>query len=214
MNDDWRVQIDLEESVTEELLGHIEAREMEDDVGTAFHDRVIVSRDDDRLFLYAGTREQAEQAREFILREAQKDEVEVRTELRHWHPVAEEWEDPDKPLPDDDAARAAEHAELIAEERKETEERGYPEFEVRVDLPSWHDAGELSERLRGEGIPSVHRWKYVLVGATDEDAAKQLASRIEAEVPAGSSVRVEGTWKAAFKEAPSNPFAVFGGLGG
>jgi len=214
MNDDWRVQVDLEETAAEELLGHIEAREMEDDVDTAFHDRVAVSRDGGRLFLYAGTREQAERAREFVLGEARKDALSVETELRHWHPAAEEWEDPDAPLPDGDAARVAEHRELIAKERREAEERGYPEFEVRVDLPSRHDAGELSERLREEGIPSVHRWKYVLVGAADEDAAKELATRIEAEAPAGSALKVEGTWKAALAERGRNPFSVFGGLGG
>lgn len=214
MNDDWRVQVDLEESVVEEVLGNIEAREMEGDVSNTFHDRVIVSRNGERLFLYAGTREQAERAREFVFEEAQRDGVEVSAELRHWHPAAEEWEDPDKPLPDGDAARVAEHQELIAKERAETAERGYPEFEVRVDLPSWHEAGDLADRLRDEGIPCVHRWKYVLVGATDEDSAKQLAARIEGEAPAGSTVKVEGTWKAAFAEAPPNPFAVFGGLGG
>jgi hypothetical protein len=214
MNDDWRVQVELEESKSEKLLDHIETREMEDDVGTAFHDRVIVSREGGSLFLYTETREQAEQARDFVLQEAQRDGDAVEAELRHWHPAAEEWEDPDAPLPDDDAARAAEHRALIATERRETEKRGYPEFEVRVDLPSHHDAGELSERLRGEGVPSVHRWRYVLVGATDEDSAKQLAAQIEAEAPAGSTVKVEGTWKAAFAERPPNPYAVFGGLGG
>lgn len=214
MNDDWRVQVDLEEALAEELLDHLETREMEGDVRTAFHDRVIVSREGGLLFLYAGTREQAEQARDFVLEEAQRDGNGVTAELRHWHPAAEAWEDPDAPLPDADAARAAEHRELVEKERRETEERGYPEFEVRVDLPSHREAGELSARLRTEGIPSVHRWRYVLVGATDEDSAKQLATRIEAEVPAGSSVRVEGTWKAALGERPPNPYAVFGGLGG
>jgi predicted thioesterase len=214
MNDDWRVQVNLEESAAEELLGHLEAREMEDDVSTAFHDRVIVSRDGGRLFFYAGSREAAEQARDLVLREAGEEGLGVQTELRHWHPAAEQWEDPDTPLPDGDAARLAERGELIAREREETEERGYPELEVRVDLPSHQEAEELAERLRAEGIPSVHRWKYVLVGAADEDAAKQLAERIEAEAPAGSTVKVEGTWKAALGEAPRNPFAVFGGLGG
>lgn len=214
MNDDWRVQIELEESAVEELLDHIEAREMEGDVSAAFHDRVIVSRDGGCLFLYAGTREQAEQAREFVLEEAGHDGVAVKAELRRWHPAAEEWEEPDAPLPDDETGRRAEREELIARERKETEERGYPEFEVRVDLPSWHDAADLAERLRGEGIPCVHRWRYLLVGATDEDAAGALAERIRQEAPGANSVKVEGTWAAASGERPANPFAFLGGLAG
>ena len=52
------------------------------------------------------------------------------------------------------------------------------------------------------------------MGATDEDNAKALAGRIEAEAPPGSQVKVEGTWKAVFDERPANPFAIFGGLGG
>jgi hypothetical protein len=51
-------------------------------------------------------------------------------------------------------------------------------------------------------------------GATDEDSAKALAERIRNEAPAGSRVKVEGTWAAAYAERPPNPFAVLGGLGG
>ena len=102
----------------------------------------------------------------------------------------------------------------MAAERKQTEERGYPEFEVRANLPSRHDALHFAERLHSEGLPTVHRWKYLLVGATDEDNAKALAERIESEAPAGSQVKVEGTWKAIYAERPANPFALLGGLGG
>jgi hypothetical protein len=72
----------------------------------------------------------------------------------------------------------------------------------------------FAEQLQGEGLPAVHRWKYLLVGATDEDMAKALAERIRAEAPPESRVNVEGTWAAAYAERPRNPFAVFGGLGG
>jgi hypothetical protein len=34
-----------------------------------------------------------------------------------------------------------------------------------------------------------------MVGATDEDSAKALAERIRNEAPAGSQVKVEGTWR-------------------
>lgn len=72
----------------------------------------------------------------------------------------------------------------------------------------------FSEQLRQEGLPAVHRWKFLLVGATDEDMAKELAERIREEAPARSRVNVEGTWAAAYAERPPNPFAVLGGLGG
>ena len=214
MNDDWRLQIDVhEEGHAEALTERLDAARLQHDLSDAFHDRVIVSRDGARVFLYAGTRDQAERGREAVEGEARQQGWTVAVDLRHWHPSAEEWEDPDKPLPEDDAARMAEHEALMAREREETARTGHPEFEVRVDLPSRHDAARFSERLREEGLPAVHRWKFLLVGATDEDNAKALAERIRAEAPAGSRVVVEGTWAKAYAERPRNPFAVLGGLG-
>jgi len=182
-------------------------------MSAAFHDRVIVSRDSARVFLYAGTREQAEAAQSAVEADAQKHGWTLNVEFSHWHPTAEDWEDPDKPLPDDDAAKLAEHEALIAREREETTKTGHPEFEVRVDLPTRPDAVHFSEQLRKEGLPAVHRWKFLLVGATDEDMAKELSDRIREEAPPDSSINVEGTWAAAYAERPPNPFAVLGGLG-
>jgi hypothetical protein len=215
MNDDWRLQVDPRDpSHTQALTERLEARELEHDLSDAFHDRVIVTREDARLFLYAGSREQAESARKLLLGLAQQHGWKLDLELKHWHPAAEDWEDPDKPLPANDGAQVVEHEALIAAERKQVEDTGHPEFEVRVDLPSHHDALHLAEKLHGEGLLPVHRWKYVLIGATDEDNAKALAERIEAEAPPGSEVKAEGTWQAVYAERPANPFAVLGGLGG
>jgi hypothetical protein len=214
MNDDWRLQVDLrEEGHANALAERLDAQQLEHDLSTEFHDRVIVSRDGARVFLYAGSRQQAEKAREAIEADARLHGWQLEVDFRHWHPIAEEWEDPDKPLPGDDAARLAERGELMAREREETARSGHPEFEVRADLPSHHDALVLVEQLRNEGIPTVHRWRYLLVGAQDEDSAKALAERIRSEAPAGSRVRVEGTWATAYAERPPNPFAVLGGLG-
>jgi hypothetical protein len=79
--------------------------------------------------------------------------------------------------------------------------------------PSRDHAQRFAERLREEGLPTVHRWKYLLIGATDEDHAKALAERIRSEASAGSRVAVEGTWRAVLNEQPPNPFSIFGGLG-
>jgi hypothetical protein len=215
VNDDWRLQIDLhEEGRAHALTERLDAEQLEHDLSDAFHDRVIVSRDGARVFLYAGTREQAGRARDAVESDAKQHGWTVDVEFRHWHPTAEDWEDPDKPLPEDDAAKLVEHEALIAREREETARTGHPEFEVRVDLPSRHDAVRFSEQLREEGLPTVHRWRFLLVGATDEDMANDLAERIRNEAPSDSRVKVEGTWAAAYAERPPNPFAVLGGLGG
>lgn len=215
MNDEWRLQIDVQgERDAGSLTERLNAAELEHELSEAFHDRMIVSGEGPRVFIYAGTREQAEQARDLIGKLAQAHSWDLVTALTHWHPEAEAWEDPDLPLPESDAARVAEHAELVAAERQQLAATGEPEFEVRVDLPSHREAVHFAEQLRAEGLPAVRRWKYLVVGAADEDAARALATRLEGEAPAGSKVTVEGSGQIAYAERPANPFAVFGGLGG
>jgi hypothetical protein len=214
MNDDWRLQVDLDDpnSFTP-LVERLEARELEHDLEEAFHDRVIVSRNDDLLFLYAGTREQAERARTLLEALDLEHDWKLTIDLKRWHPAAEEWRDPDEPLPDDEPERETERKRLMAAERRQAEAAGRFEFEVRIDLPSRHEAVRLAERLEAEGLPVARRWSFVLVGAYDEDEAKTLAERLRGEAPTGSEVAAEGTWGVAYPERPPNPFAVFGGLG-
>jgi hypothetical protein len=214
MNDEWRLRIDVgEPGQARSLSERLGAAELEHELSRAFGDRLIVSVDGPRLFVYAGTRRQAEQAGELIAGLGRAHEWEAEATLSHWHPEAERWEDPDLPLPDGDAARLAEHAKLIAAERAEAA-AGEPEFEVRLDFASHGDAARFAEVLRAEGLPAVRRWKYLVVGAADEDSARALAARLESEAPGGSEVAVEGSGQVAWAERPPNPFAVFGGLGG
>src|ERR1035437_7912703 len=73
---------------------------------------------------------------------------------------------------------------------------------------------ELSQRLGDEGLESVHRWRYLLLGALDQDSANALAQRLGSELPSGATVTVEATGRAVLDEQGSNPFAVLGGLAG
>jgi hypothetical protein len=213
MNDDWRLQIDfVEEGPLDALQDRLDAEELEHDLSDAFHDRVIVSNNGTTIFLYAGDREQAEKAQALVERLTDEGGEEVMVDFRRWHPIAEEWRSADEPLPDEPDEEKAERQVAIARELKETEERGYPEFEVRVDLPSRHEAERFAERLRAEGLPVVHRWKYVLIAAIDEEHAKELSGRISNEAPAGSEVAAQGTWATAYAERPRNPFSFLGGL--
>jgi hypothetical protein len=216
MNDDWRLQIDFEkEGLAGHLIDHLDASELEHDLSTAYEDRVIVSHEGSRVFVYAGSREQAGAARSHIEKVAAGHGWPVEIDLRHWHPSAEQWEDPDTPLPAGDAAEIAEHEARIAAERAAAQEHGYPEFEVRMDFASRHEASAAAERLLAEGLPTVHRAKYLLVGVTDEDSAEALADRLRSELPSATKITAEGTLKAAWGERPPNPYAmVFGGLGG
>lgn len=212
MNDDWRLQIDFaDEGAADALHGRLDARELEHDLSDAFQDRVIVSRDGTTIFLYAGDSEQAERARKLVESWAADNDEKLDIDFKRWHPLALEWEPADQPLPADAAARAAEHQSKIDKERKETEEQGYPQYEVRIELPSRHEAEAFAGRLRGEGLPTAQRWRYVLVGAADEDSAAGLAERIRLEAPIGSNVIVEATWKETIDDLPHSPFAFLGG---
>ncbi|MGI8902567.1 MAG: hypothetical protein ACR2IP_02670 [Solirubrobacteraceae bacterium] len=215
MNDDWRLRIDLQQpSLAHQLSELLNAVEIEHDLERSFRERVVVSVDGPEVFCYAGTRAQAEAAEQLIRQLAGEHGWELDVALTHWHPVAEQWESPDEPLPSSEADAAHERAERVAAERSESAEQGYPEFEVRIRCASRGEAGELSERLEQEAIPNVHRWSYVLVGVADEDGGAQLAERLRGELPAGVQVAVERNRRAVWEDMPGNPFAVLGGLAG
>jgi hypothetical protein len=210
MDDDWRLRIDLRDhGRVHRLLERLDAAELEHRLENSFRDRVVVSRENSELFLYAATREQAERAQELAQSVASEQGWEIECELHHWHPEAEEWKGPDEPLPSSAEEHAAEHAELIAQERSEA----LPEFEVRIECASRGIARELRDKLKAEGLPCVLRSQYVLVGARDEDSANALAERLRAEAPPGSIVETEGTAGTVLAAIGPNPFAIFGGLG-
>ncbi len=215
MNDDWRLRIDLGDGHrARELTDELRAHTLQEDSQRSLQDRLIVSADEGEVFCYTGTREQAERASTMIETLAANHSWPAQVELRHWHPTAERWEEPDVPLPDDDATRAAERRQRIEQERVDSAAQGYPEFEVRVQCTSHGDASALADRLRDEGIPVVSRWRAVLVGALDEDSAAQMAKRLEAEAPAGSEVTVEGNLRVVYEDGPWRPFSILGGMGG
>jgi hypothetical protein len=216
MSDDWRLQVSLfDDRAARELTERLAAERLGDSVETAFGDQLIVSVDGPDVFCYAGERAQAELAADAIRTIAAERGWDVELRLKRWHSTAEEWEDPDVPLPTTDAERAAEHARRVTKEREDSAERGYAEYEVRIECSSHRETVELAERLHDEGLPLVRRWRYLLIGASDEDAANALAERLRAEAPAGSTVVAEVSQRAVWDDDPSRgSFAVFGGLGG
>ena len=215
MSDDWRVRVDVhEDGVARWLTEQLDADELEHDLAAAFHDRIVLSVDGPVLFAYAGSREQAMRVADLVTRLASERDTTVDPQIAQWHPVSEEWESPDEPQPVTAEDAEEEHEERVEDEREESAEQGYPEFEVRVQCHSRHDASELSHRLDREGITHVHRWSYLLIGATDEDSAQALAERLRGEAPPGSEVVVELNRRSVYDYRPVNPFTLLGGLGG
>ncbi|MBS1846090.1 MAG: hypothetical protein JST53_16875 [Actinobacteria bacterium] len=200
MNDDWRLQIDLDDAgVSGQISDHLRAAELEHDLETAFDQRVIVSHEGETIYLYAGDRAQLGKAQRVVQGQLDQKGWNAKFELRHWHEVAEDWEDPEAVESADEVPPSTEPGELA-------------EFEVRVEFPSHREAKEFAEKLEAEGLQPVRRWKYMVVGAADEDAANELADRIRDEAPADSKVIAEGSLAAAWRERPPSPFWWLGGL--
>jgi hypothetical protein len=192
--DDWRIRIELEEEHAGGFLNRLggglgsRARDLAKELEA---DKLAVSRDDDTLFVYAASREQARQAQKIIEAELEEAGIEPRTvKLEHWLADEERW--------DDEPKQETWEEEVL--------EEGYSPWEVRVELASHEEAEKLADELEQEGLPVARRWRYLVVGASSEDEAQALAKRLHGTVEAGGEV--------VYEAMPHNPFAIFGGLGG
>jgi len=203
-DDDWRVTVTLhDEGHVGRALQSLREHEVEDDVRRRLGHRVAVSAGDTRIFLYAGTEEAAHEADQVVRQVMAQRGLGADFALDRWHPVEEEWQDADVPMPETDEERQAEHGRLQAEETRESLATGHAQWEVRVELPSHHDAVALAERLQAEGRPVIRRWKFLVLGANDEDDARDLARVVKQEAPAAASVQTAET-------GPLLPFAQYG----
>jgi len=172
-----------------------------------------VIRNGEEVLCYTDGREQAQQVDKLIRSLAEEHGWHAEIKLEHWHESEASWSDETGKAPHPNEARDAEaHRKLVQAEREESLARGYPEWEVRVEFPSHHEAREMEAKLQREGIPSAHRWKYLVVGAWDEDMAERLAKRIRAEMPQDATTTVEASARAVWEEMPRSPFSIFGSL--
>jgi len=192
--DDWRIRVELEEEHAGSFLNRLggglgsRARDLAKELEA---DKLAVSRDDDTLFVYAASREQARQAQKIIEAELEEAGIEPRTvKLEHWLADEERWDDEPK-------------SETWEEE---TVDEGHAPWEVRVELGSHDETDALADQLEGEGYEVVRRWRYLIVGTATREEATALAKRIHGEVEPGGEL--------VYEVMPRNPFAIFGGMGG
>jgi hypothetical protein len=210
MTDDWRASIDLADHPGLGIRDALHERRVERDARGKLGDRVVVSADGPRVFLYTDSEASAREALEVVLPLLEQHDLRVETTfIARWDHDSERWEEPEEhDTPEEDhAAREAAEAAL-------SEAQGFAEWEVRVELPSHEATVELARRLESEEIPVVRRWTFLLVGANNEDQAHALADRIRAEAPDGATVHEELSGAAVWRVADPYPFAVLGGLGG
>ncbi len=211
MHDEFRIRVELAHDDATRLIKELE--QVEHDTASAKH--VAVSHEGGHVFLYADSGESATWARAAVEKILADRHIDGQVSSWRWHPEEDRWEDTSVALPSTPTERAAEHEHLEQEETEESDQAGYPEWEVRVTLPSHHDAREFAERLASEGIPVQRHWRHLALGTKDEDEAHALAERLRVEAPSGTTFDVEGSaWSMwVTVNAPGRPFAVFGGLG-
>ena len=191
-HNDWRVTI----SVADPARVHrakqaVAACQVEEDTHRRLGRAVAMGSGGTQIFLYAGTELAAREA-ERVPREVLAGEgIEARFALHRWHPLEEEWEDAAAAMPRTDDERRAEHQRLLDSETAESLSAGIAQWEARVEFPSHREAVALAARLRGEGRMVVRRWRFLVVGANNEDDARELAGQLRAEAPPDATVRTE-----------------------
>jgi len=191
--DDWRIRIALpDEEGARGFLDRLgitkgDAEELAEELR---EHRLAVSRDGDTVFVYASTGMQAEQASRIVERELQDEGLApARFVTERWLREEERWDDdPDTGDVEEDLLR-----------------RGYAPWEVRVECDSLGEADKLAEQLRSEGFDVSRTFTFVIAGAADREQAAELARRVHGHVEPGGEL--------VHEVQPSNPFAIFGGLG-
>lgn len=214
VHDEFRIEVEVPRDHAHALLDELRSLERGamGDVPTPRH--VAVSHGQGHVFLYADSEQEAAAAKVALEAILAKLRIDAAPAARRWHPEEERWEDVSAPLPASPSEHASEHERLERLETEESDEIGHAEWEVRVTLPTHHDAREFAERLKSEGYPLRRHWRHLQLGARDEDDASSLAARLRVEAPAGSEIEVEGDAADAWAEvtAPARPFSIFGGL--
>jgi hypothetical protein len=107
MSDEWRVEVELEDEGHGLSLGdRLRSLDLDDEARKQLGERVIVTRDGSRMFLYTGSEETASQAERVVKELASEDGLEAMTRITRWHPDEEEWLDAESPMPESEAERA------------------------------------------------------------------------------------------------------------
>lgn len=177
MAEEWRVEAELGEEGHGLSLGErLRTLDLDDEARERLGDRVVVTRDGSRMFLYARTAEEASAASQVIETLAGEEGIEAQTELTRWDEEVDAWVSTEG----SDAGRPA-----------DAEDAGEAEWEARIVLSSLRKAVEVAHRLRDEGLEVRRRFRFVLALAPTEEAAGELAERLRAEVPEAESIDVE-----------------------
>jgi hypothetical protein len=189
---DWRVTISLTgQPHVEQARQSFSEKEVEEEVRPLLGSNIVVGAGDSQIFLYAGTEVAAREAERTARELLDQQGIEAAFAIDRWHPIEEEWRSPDVAMPQTESERQAEHQRLEDAETADALASGTATFQARAELGSHREAVALADKLQGEGYAVVRRWKFLIVGANNDDDARALAEHIRQEAPSDAQVRVE-----------------------
>jgi len=102
-SDEFRLEIDLHDTL-HGLGDRLRALDLDDDVQERLGDRVIVTRDGERMYVYGQSVEALREAERIVGEVLAEDGLSAEIRRRRWNPSARFWQDADEPLADDDSA--------------------------------------------------------------------------------------------------------------
>ena len=190
-DEDWRIEVELDdEEQGYSLTERLRAGDLDDEARARLGERVVVSRDGSRLFLYSASESQSREAEQVIRDLVASHDLSAAISVTRWHPIEQTWQDASIPLPTSPQSIEEERTSREAAEERDAERAGWTSH-VRVELPRRGDAVDLADRLEAEGEKVHRRWRYVTVDVATEDAAQELADRLADSLPEGSELTIE-----------------------
>lgn len=186
MNADWRVTVQL--PVKSRGSRAILQGQVADGLRARLGGLPDVSAAGPRLFVYAQTEALAGEAAQTARDLAGEHGLAPEIRLDRWNTDVSEWQSGAAPVSSPEQA-AEKHERQVAADARRSEATGIPQWTVQVALASRQDAARLTDWLRSAEIPAVRSRKWVLLGAADEDVARELA-RLTTEQAPGARVHV------------------------
>jgi hypothetical protein len=182
MADDWRVCIAFGGGSVDSLRQALTTA-----LGSRLGDQVAISSNGTQIFLYApsiGLAGEAAQVAGEVLAQHNISVGTVRTEGWSWR--EQQWRDADEMPAEPEPGSAAEHERARhafhqEQERATSVMRGFPAWQVRVELPSHRDVVVLAGQLAAQGWQVRRRIRSLIVWANCEDDATGLARALSAD---------------------------------
>jgi hypothetical protein len=117
-DDEFRLEIDLHDAL-HGLGDRLRSLDLDDDVQERLGDRVIVTRDGDRMYVYTQTAAATQEAERVVREVLAEDGLTAEIRRRRWNPGERFWQDADEPVATDADTRDPDY-------EREVEREGVP----------------------------------------------------------------------------------------